>query len=1064
MDAASPPEAGSESGEVVDAAAVVQLGNSAPDATPSLPSVDGDAQAAASGQNEAESLDAASSSDKPAPASVKARAMKLDDEVATLMTALRSGDTAAQVAAAKRVRDLSEGVRGGEPTYYKAACEALLAADVVTALRTPVEAPFGGDAAAHAAADSALEALACLADCYTPARDDIARDWPPVLCAIMLAEPSNPRLVHYALSTVWNTTRSMIDDDLAPSPCTVLCMSSVPAAVVECLRRILETDMPVEARGVQFTAEQREYYEYQGMMAVSHIFSNMCETAVPPSTPGITCEARVNDNAAAVFDAGAVPVLSKLLHRQLLLADGEWIESAIQALGWCVELSDDRDASATHAAVASLVALLRDELYLKADDPNTAMLKVLKVPTIALTALCGICKGIETRCEVLAEKGGVAAVLRLIKPKNLESKTYQPWIEGAVELLECVLTQSAACRQAFFDAGGFAAPVATLAASARAASKGGERAVEIACLLFANNKLRSPLNFHEAMCMSGAVRVLCSYIPNYPAHACLALWKMCEDRPAAAEQLRDCNGLAALGILICESKALLENDTVALENAVGLLMTLSNFDWLTSAIAELKLLEPLETIVEHEKVVESTRLYGLLAMLGIYSGRAEACADVLLMRHDISRHLARMLHAVLYVKDRLYMGCDWSALEVANYLRLSTVDAQAAALLAAEGIVPLLLELLSTQCDDTKAMQRQACRTLLNLSYAPSGRTALLTADAAAKVERFECVADTLTATAAKGLVARLAEGGADGDTAGVTAAAAAQSSFRVFLSHKRTDAKDFARGLHTFFKEAQHVSCFLDFEFKENLHDLGAVIQRCDNLIFILSDNVFDSKWCLIELCAAVRSNVKVIFVYKEGSEWGCSHTGGIERHPPHSLVDALELDPDVAYQTRAMLKGYKAVQHSDVYYGAFTAELLQKLATPEEAAEARKRAAADAAQLPQTYSTAAPLQTPASYAMAPPTPAPHSSPAPRRTGPKLRAFAAAHAAVEERDDSHHAILQELVALRLKEAAPPAPAARDIDARFYMFSMMLGGAVAAVAMTSCIAVVAVVVALMRAK
>ena len=80
------------------------------------------------------------------------------------------------------------------------------------------------------------------------------------------------------------------------------------------------------------------------------------------------------------------------------------------------------------------------------------------------------------------------------------------------------------------------------------------------------------------------------------------------------------------------------------------------------------------------------------------------------------------------------------------------------------------------------------------------------------------------------------------------------------------------------------------------------------------------------------------------------------------------------------------------------------------------------------------------------------------------MRAFAAAHAAVEERDDSHHAILQELVALRLKEAAPPAPAARDIDARFYMFSMMLGGAVAAVAMTSCIAVVAVVVALMRAK
>jgi hypothetical protein len=81
-----------------------------------------------------------------------------------------------------------------------------------------------------------------------------------------------------------------------------------------------------------------------------------------------------------------------------------------------------------------------------------------------------------------------------------------------------------------------------------------------------------------------------------------------------------------------------------------------------------------------------------------------------------------------------------------------------------------------------------------------------------------------------------------------------------VFLSHKRSDAKDFARALHTFLKN-EAISAFLDFEYKEELHDLDAVVSSCDNLVFIFTDAVFASRWCRLELCAAVGAGVNVAF-----------------------------------------------------------------------------------------------------------------------------------------------------------------------------------------------------------
>jgi hypothetical protein len=58
---------------------------------------------------------------------------------------------------------------------------------------------------------------------------------------------------------------------------------------------------------------------------------------------------------------------------------------------------------------------------------------------------------------------------------------------------------------------------------------------------------------------------------------------------------------------------------------------------------------------------------------------------------------------------------------------------------------------------------------------------------------------------------------------------------FDVFISHKRTDAKDFARGLYTMLT-LRGFSVFLDFEYREELDDFEAIVQACGNLIFILT------------------------------------------------------------------------------------------------------------------------------------------------------------------------------------------------------------------------------------
>ena len=130
--------------------------------------------------------------------------------------------------------------------------------------------------------------------------------------------------------------------------------------------------------------------------------------------------------------------------------------------------------------------------------------------------------------------------------------------------------------------------------------------------------------------------------------------------------------------------------------------------------------------------------------------------------------------------------------------------------------------------------------------------------------------------------------------------------------------AKDFVRSLHTLF-QAKEISCFLDFEYRGELK-FDKIVEQCDNFIFVLTDNVFDSEWCVKELDAAVRTNRNIILVTKEGSKWKDA-TGN--NTLPFPVEELKSLHKDV----QKMFRVNKALGHSDEWYQAFTDQLIQRI-----------------------------------------------------------------------------------------------------------------------------------------
>jgi hypothetical protein len=80
------------------------------------------------------------------------------------------------------------------------------------------------------------------------------------------------------------------------------------------------------------------------------------------------------------------------------------------------------------------------------------------------------------------------------------------------------------------------------------------------------------------------------------------------------------------------------------------------------------------------------------------------------------------------------------------------------------------------------------------------------------------------------------------------------------FLSHKRSSAQGVAGRIFQELKTEYKI--FLDSEASFNLHNLQLIVKYTGLFIFILSEGIFDSYWCLEELRSAIRNKRRIVVV----------------------------------------------------------------------------------------------------------------------------------------------------------------------------------------------------------
>ena len=394
-------------------------------------------------------------------------------------------------------------------------------------------------------------------------------------------------------------------------------------------------------------------------------------------------------------------------------------------------------------------------------------------------------------------------------------------------------------------------------------------------------------------------------------------------------------------------------DQDATARAAAALGNLAIHEPLRAVLRRANLLEPLAEKLDATGLNPYARFQGLAAVAMLYGeDTGNEHANALMSRHDVARlAVAATRSALAETKCEELSdenGTNFPQMsEVLPQMRSMSVHAQTRDRLMEEGAVPLVVRGLGAAKTPTDRVH--AIRCLLNFAWA--GQTAVLKLRESGAVEAAKPWAETTTnddemevRDAARGLLQVLGEGAAaaaptttdrddstdlvTGDDDGTSSSAAEkgeqvihlqQKRYGVFLSHKQTDARDFARALYTLF-ESRNIKCFLDMEFKDDLNDLEAIVSTSKTLLFVLSDNVLESEWCLKELAAAVRHNVKIVMVVKEGARWPDKNGDYVCTFPPYPLIQKLPAEVQPAFAV-------KAIEHVNSYYSAFVSALLEKV-----------------------------------------------------------------------------------------------------------------------------------------
>lgn len=133
--------------------------------------------------------------------------------------------------------------------------------------------------------------------------------------------------------------------------------------------------------------------------------------------------------------------------------------------------------------------------------------------------------------------------------------------------------------------------------------------------------------------------------------------------------------------------------------------------------------------------------------------------------------------------------------------------------------------------------------------------------------------------------------------------------TYDVFISHKRVDAADFARVLHTELSDVAKLRCFLDQDADFELGDLMAKVRASRAIIFVLTTHILESDWCAMELREALAWGLEVVLLTAHGATWvvdGHSHD-----FPPPNIIrqEITQAFKNKGYKKRERQRGERDV-----------------------------------------------------------------------------------------------------------------------------------------------------------
>ena len=157
--------------------------------------------------------------------------------------------------------------------------------------------------------------------------------------------------------------------------------------------------------------------------------------------------------------------------------------------------------------------------------------------------------------------------------------------------------------------------------------------------------------------------------------------------------------------------------------------------------------------------------------------------------------------------------------------------------------------------------------------------------------------------------------------------------AYDCFLSHKRSDCQDLVARVHDRLTDAGY-RAFIDREELEELPKLKASVRASGKLVFFMSPKIFESDWCMLELCTAVDSGIEVLPVTVEGTTWG----NGARVFPDVQLdvPEKVEIQGQLYEPRAAAAKAFAhaiGLEHSRSYFDAFIDKLSKRLGPAKRA-----------------------------------------------------------------------------------------------------------------------------------